>query len=267
MFKNRHQEYFPETNLLCHYTRSDTLLKILSSMKLRFSEFKNLNDLNENEVNFQISDLNLEVTIKDYIIKNCRLLSFTKDTFNKNGLIDEWGINHPRMWAQYAEDNKGACIVLNEKKLLQNNPELKDSKFYAVEDVEYNLWNLSDDVEDFRDAESLLKGYYKKIFFKKSKDWELERERRIFQIGDFEYLDINNCVEYICLGFRFNQYGELIDLISDNFKNNKQILTPHDFAIQLDSYGSINAIESSNIIMRHLKKGNSFLDYLKENGY
>lgn len=258
--------YKSDKKLLYHYTGPEKLLKILESLQLKFSKFDNLNDLNEIEVNFQITDFKFEINIQEYIIQKCRLISFSKD-YIKGHFIEEWGINHPRMWAQYADNNKGACIVLNEEKLLEKNQFLKECDFFRLEDVQYDFWTLNDNIENIKDPEEVIKQNFRRIFFKKSKDWELERERRLFILGNIEYLDINNCIEYICLGFRFNQFGELINLISENHKRKKQVFTPHEIVKQVDSYGRINAFEISHVVMELLKKQDSYLKFLKKNGY
>lgn len=199
MFKQLHQKYYRNgESLLCHFTKGESLLKILSSMQLKFSKFANLNDLNETEVNFQVTNFNLSVTIVTQIIEKCRLISFTKDTFDhESGLIDEWALNHPRMWAQYADDNKGACLVLDEKKLVQQNPSLLNQDIFKIEDVDYDMWTMSDEEENSKTFDEVIQDRYKLIFFIKSKDWIGERERRILQFGNQEFLNIDDCILYI----------------------------------------------------------------------
>ncbi len=271
MFENFNTNpYNIQKKLLYHYTGPEKLFKILTNMHLKFSRFDNLNDLNEIEVNFQITDFNLELNIQDYILKNCGLVSFTKDHIIDEK-VEEWGINHARMWAQYADNNKGACLVLNEEKLIKKNPKLRECKFFTIEDVVYDIWTLSGIQEHSVDSETVILNNYKELFFKKSNDWELERERRLFLLGDLEFIDINDCVEYICLGFRFDMYDSLIKIFLNNFNNGKQIFTLHCIAKQINSYGRINPQIVAFIILDHLKKTKnntqSYLNYLKEIGY
>lgn len=271
MFENLNTNPFNKNrNLLYHYTSAESFFKILSSMKLKFSRFDNLNDLNEIEVNFQIMDFHLELSLQNFIIENCGLLSFTKD-YIVDSKVQEWGVAHARMWAQYASNNTGACIVINEEKLLNKNPELKNCSFYKFEDVIYVNWTNSSIVEKSSNPEAVLIKNYKNLFFKKNLDWELERERRLFILGELEFLDINNCVEYICLGFRFENYDELVNVILNNFNNQKQILTPHLFVKQINSYGRINPLDNSFKVLENIKKSYLNFDFywkfLKENGY
>ena len=89
-------------------------MKILGNMTLKLSSFENLNDLNEKEIKFVLQDwLALDSEIKKFLTKNCRLISFSRNFELSKGHC-ECGCNHPRMWAQYADNNKGACIVINE---------------------------------------------------------------------------------------------------------------------------------------------------------
>lgn len=166
--KNFHElAHMGKRKILVHYTSADKLFLILSAMKLKFSSYQNLNDLNESEVNFQISDLLLSATIKDEIVKNCKILSFTIDSFNKNGFLKTWAVDHPRMWAQYADNNQGACIVFDEVKLIENNPELKDRKKFKIGNVKYKTWNLENRSSELKNFYELINQNYQSIFFHK----------------------------------------------------------------------------------------------------
>ena len=43
------------------------------------------------------------------------------------------------MWAQYADNNKGACIVINESTFLEKNKEVLDKiSFWKICNVQYD---------------------------------------------------------------------------------------------------------------------------------
>lgn len=250
-----------------HYTSAEKLFLILSSMKLKFSSYENLNDLNESEVNFQISNLHLSATIKDEIVKSCKILSFTIDSFNKNGFLKTWAIDHPRMWAQYADNNKGACIVFDETKLIETNPELKNRKKFRIGNVKYKSWNLENFSSESNDFNEIVTNNYRSIFFTKSLDWKGESERRIFQIGDQEFINIEDSILYICLGFRFDKYPELVEfMINDSIRGKKNLL-PYNFVFQSDNYGRIQTYSAETKIIPLAKKNSEYLNFLNDNGY
>lgn len=248
------------------------MIKILDTMKLKFSSFENLNDLNEIEVNFPIDDFYLDVTFQDFIIKECRVISFSRDLI-RNSRIVEFGYDHPRMWAQYSRDHSGACIVLNERRVLEKNNHLLNPKFSKIENVVYENWVLSENRDFLRDESLILKNRYRDLFFKKHKDWKHERERRLFVLGDVQFLDILGCIEYICLGSRFSKehYYLLINLMISQLKNGNQTLRPHDFALQTNTGGRILPLDNASKILEFVKnKQDEFLhyiDHLNKNGY
>lgn len=96
---------------LYHFTSSENLIRILETMSLKLSDFKKLNDLNENNIPhyYFINGRGLAQT-KNYIKNHCKILCFSQDYLYKHRLLR--GTNHPRMWAQYAQNSTGACIII-----------------------------------------------------------------------------------------------------------------------------------------------------------
>lgn len=270
MFNDQHRNQFDISEMrLYHFTSAESVIKIIDSMKLKFSSFENLNDLNEQEVNFQIADFVLDVKLRDFIIKECRLLSFSRDVV-KSHKISEWGFDHPRMWAQYADNHSGACVVLNERKVLQKNKHLLSSNYSKIENVVYHNWIISDKTEDLQDAREILKKRYRDLFFKKHKDWKHEGERRLLLIGDADFLDIAGCIEYICLGSRFSDenYRKLIDVLDSHTRNRIKTLFPHDFALETNSGGRVLPLSNASKICELVKSRRiDYTGYLNKNGY
>lgn len=112
---------------LYHFTSSENLIRILETMSLKLSDFKKLNDLNENNIPhyYFINGRRLAQT-KNYIKNHCKILCFSQDYLYKHRLLS--GINHPRMWAQYAQNSTGACIIINENLFLKQNENILKTK-------------------------------------------------------------------------------------------------------------------------------------------
>lgn len=257
---------------LYHFTTAESLMKILENMTLKMSSFENLNDLNEKEVNFSFQDWWNGLKIKKYIVEECHLISFSRN-FQIDDSFCECGCNHPRMWAQYADKNKGACIVINEEKFIELNRPVLNEIFWKIENVNYKPYIYNDNPTESSIPKNFIGNNYKKIFFEKHNDWKQEDERRLFCIGGPEYLSINNCIEFICLGNKFDSisYSKLSDIIISNIEKDFAKLTPHDFTFQMNADGrSIVADNAFRIIENIRKKGNDankYLNYLNKNGY
>lgn len=261
-----------EDKYLYHFTKAKNLISILRTMKLKFSTFKNLNDLNEKEVNFTFDDGIKEIKTNEYILKYCKLISFSQN-FTRNTDICKCGCNHPRMWAQYADNNKGACIVLNENKLIEKNKTILNNLLFKIENVEYKPYIYNGNHTNDEQPESFIKNNYLKLFFQKHNDWSQEDERRIFCMDGPDFLDIDNCIEFICLGNKFQEedYNKLSKIIISNMKRKYKILIPHDFTIQVNVDGECKTWDDASKIIKLVKEkgsiANKYLDYLNTIGY
>lgn len=241
-------------NFLYHYTNSNALFEILKSMRLKVGTFNNLNDLNEADISNKFSYVgkNSPEKVEQFIKKYCGQIGFSKN-YEVNGICYP-GCNHPRMWAQYSENNKGVCIVINESNFLKQNVEvLKNTSFWKICNVQYNRqienWDARDDIYKF------LELNYSQLFFNKHRDWEREDERRIFMINGPEYLSILDCIEFIALGKKFEERDliTLIDVISCKGNKCYKQLNPHDFAKVENNFGNISLIDYAFAINDILK--------------
>ncbi len=220
-----------ENKYLYHYTSMEKACSILFNNELWFSNLCRTNDVFEQRVKISFSALkeNCKTTIQlqemakkitevrnymNNIRTRIKLLCFSSDTDFKTdedknafeklifSLPDEFqainvigrGFALPRMWAQYASDNKGVCFIFDKNKIISKVKELNHC-FIAEKVVYrplYNPYILTDD--EFKSAyEHISTEYYDAIktmindqypylkydFFSKLSDWSSENEFRI----------------------------------------------------------------------------------------
>ena len=188
---------------LFHYTSLGSFKKILEDLTLLPSSFKRLNDMNEGNVRNMCLNHNFMVMYKadEYIKEKCHIISFSQN-YEINGLCYE-GTNHPAMWAHYADNSNGVCIVIDKETFIAKNKDIFENYFYKFEDVEYNLFNTPDSEKIDFEAETeceFIKKNWKSLFFLKHKDWENEDEHRLFIMDYNGKLSIDGCIKYIVLG-------------------------------------------------------------------
>jgi hypothetical protein len=239
------------SNNLYHYTNLNSLIKILEGMTLKPSRFNKLNDLNEAKLEHLNCNLDfiLHMKIKKRIDNNCFVFCFWRDNFKqkiarKASLL---GINHPAMWAHYAENNIGACIVLDKKNFIAKNRGIlcRNRCFYRFGDVVYNDYVDFLDEEEYNGTEiEFINKNYKKLFFTKHKDWSYENEHRLFihsikcaEPTDY-FMDIDGCVKYIVLGNKIfnrtksnsNKLIKLVECLLNNDNRCYNKFSRHSFA-------------------------------------
>lgn len=202
--------------VLYHYTSADSLFEILGNLKFRCSSVKNLNDL------YDFNVCNLDVPKDFYNLnktkQNIKLLCFTKN-YRQNGNIHR-GTNLPRMWAQYADNNRGACIAIDKHKFIQENSDVLKGLFYKIKQVRYTCQDfmISDipvtgSCKNFN-SKSYLEENHSQLFFSKHIDWRDEREVRFLGLDTPNFLSIKNSVKFISLGNRFCRDKELLNKLA-----------------------------------------------------
>ncbi|MEM8896028.1 MAG: DUF2971 domain-containing protein [Bacteroidota bacterium] len=169
---------------------------------------------------------------------------------------------------KYADNNKGVCLVINENKLIERNKSALAKIFYKIESVDYKPYlPFLGELENISPKDFFMQ-YYHQVFFEKHSDWESENERRLFCIDPPEFLSIDQCLEFIVLGGKFSEanYDDLARYLSTNNMNHKQILTPHEFAFQVNSFGHCSARDASFRIIEKIKD-KKYIAWLNRNGY
>ena len=268
---------------LFHFTKYENFLKILEQFTLRLSSFEELNDLNEGNLSNMNMDKNFRVMYETekYIKERCHILSFSQN-YDIDGWVQE-GTNHPAMWAHYANNSRGVCIVIDKNAFIKKNQAVFDRYFYKFEDIEYDFFNTPNDNKINYNAvtpEDFIKNNWKTLFFLKHKDWENECEHRLFIMDYDGNLSIDGCIKYIVLGRKiFEEHpGTQIKTIIDKVVEPSSIcyhkFIPHSFAttcysnhgyFTFDIAGHIMGIVRANVSD---EKYASYYKWLKdEQGY
>lgn len=222
---------------LFHYTSFASFKKILEDMTLKPSSFERLNDMNEGNVHNMCLSHNFMVMYgaEKYIKEKCHIISFSQN-YDIQGYGIE-GTNHPAMWAHYADNSNGVCIVIDKEAFITKNKDILSRYFHRFEDVEYSLFNAPDDEDIKFDAETpqeFIKNNWKSLFFLKHKDWENEDEHRLFIMDYDGKFYIDGCIKYVVLGRKIfldnARIKELLDMVVNPAYACYRKFVPHSFA-------------------------------------
>ncbi len=274
------KRHLPNDSLLYHFTKADSLIHILEDMTLRLSTIEDLNDLREGEMQclqYGFDDLQSQSSFEQlFIPQNCSLISFSTN-FRRNNCVYP-GTMHQRMWAQYAEDHYGACLVLRAKEIMRVNQNLFQSpdSFACLERVEYGDFIYAGEKIEKDEYFSYIKKHYRDIFFHKNPDWKEEREMRLLGVNlSNRFISIDGAIDHICLGNRFLQerkdkkeYGMLLFRSLTN-ENNKcfGIINAHSFSIIRYHEGHCHEVPASFFLMRaippHLRESSAYKDFFQ----
>lgn len=250
------------TNYIYHYTSVDTLIKyILPQKTLRFSKLDSTNDPEEakyhllqyqDDLNlgpdFFSKNLNKILEISETLIRDIKLICFSQDdNFNDvgSGAFSNKGYARPRMWAQYAENHKGVCLVFDKQKILNSF----DSSFNTIThfsgDVSYEPFikllskeenyfaqiGLTSNLRDKSIDEIVnqrIEKFHNFYFFSKHKDWQTEKEFRLVikdKANTESFLKIDGALEYIILGHHSDvQLKKPIELLASTYDSKPRIL-------------------------------------------
>ena len=266
---------------LFHYTNLESFKKILEDLTLLPSSFERLNDMNEGNVHYMNLSQNFMVMYNTdkYIKEKCRIICFSQN-YDIKGFGQE-GTNHPAMWAHYADNSNGVCIVIDKEAFISKNKDIFENHFYKFEDVEYNFFNTPDDEKIDFEAETkqeFIKKNWKSLFFLKHKDWENEDEHRLFIMGYDGKLSIDGCIKYIVLGrklFLDNiRIKDLLDIIVNPSSICYHKFTPHSFATMCYNSHGYDTMDIASKILSVVMSNISdppYLDYVEwlntEQGY
>jgi hypothetical protein len=198
---------------LYHFTKAETaLLYIIPNQKLKLSSFLDSNDPKENKTFgywsiFQDCDEFKLHTIKSafehFLKESCKHLCFSNDYLekNRNTYFRRNGYKHPTMWAHYADNSRGICLVLDKKKFINQNQNLlyqriKYKTVLKFPILNFNEWNKKKD-SYFR---NFLTKNARRIFFNKHLHWNVEHEIKFIEIGVQEFCSIEDSLVGMYLG-------------------------------------------------------------------
>lgn len=227
---NSEKLYEENSDIIYHFTSFGNLMKILLGKNLLLSPFCKSNDPKESNIGKMIfnGSFMIDKSISKYLKSNYKQCSFCGNYKTEGKWMS--GIDHPRMWSQYAENHSGGCIVLNKINLIAKN-ELDKSFFKNVKYVKVtkDLCNKCGDMDD----ENIMKFINKNkdvLFFEKYIDWEQEHEIKLVS-KDKNSISIDGCIEYVCLGLN----------VEDEVKRNmKDMFTDIEFRRAESGYGHIS---------------------------
>ena len=259
--------------VLFHYTKFEKFKLIMEDLTLLPSSFERLNDMNEGNVhNMNLSQNFMVMYNTDkYIKEKCRIICFSQN-YDIKGFGQE-GTNHPAMWAHYADNSNGVCIVIDKEAFISKNKDIFENHFYKFEDVEYNLFNTPDDEKIDFEAETeqeFIKKNWKPLFFLKHKEWENEDEHRLFIMDYDGKLSIDGCIKYIVFGrklFLDNiRIKELLDIIVNSSSICYHKFTPHSFATMCYNSHGYDTMDIASKILSVVMSNISdppYLDYVE----
>jgi hypothetical protein len=199
------------STLVYHYTKASTAIKhILPSGTIQLGSYATTNDPKETRNwSFGVrstSDLDLgkykmdELSRKlsSLLKEKTQVCCFSQDKPPLSGIqlsdILHRGYAKPRMWAQYAENHRGVCMVFNRDRLLQKIIQQTSNKAVIAGEVIYDdepvihgthlhEYMINADLLESLGIEAYaqhhLKEYVQPLFFRKLKDWQDEREWRV----------------------------------------------------------------------------------------
>jgi hypothetical protein len=236
---------------VCHYTKAKTALKILSTKKLRIGQFKFTNDPRESKERNAVIGWVAPTSFStdpnhDEIISRVRkeadriaweewkVLCFTLHRPQKTVRhpVDEvynhsvrHGYSRPRMWAQYAENHIGVCLIFDANKLNKNIHEQLGPRCRIYQGrVSYiyrplisdpiMLKNIQGDITKEILVEELRSYYfasYKGKFLAKHPDWRDETEYRWLLHSPENaniYVSIENAIKAVLVGVNFPKTSE-----------------------------------------------------------
>jgi hypothetical protein len=177
-------------------------------------------DAEKSEVRRQLDmghEINNIIKRKFKICCFCKDSKITGEIWDNNPILYK-GYCRSRMWSQYAENQKGVCLIFNRKGLIDIIRSISDLKSFEKEIVyDDNLSGLFS-AYDIEYSENINKTalersieYIDNYLFMKLNDYSHEQEYRIalfsdkYNEGDCEKINFGDSLEGIIIGPRFNK--------------------------------------------------------------
>ena len=247
VLKNRlQQQMCGDDAFLYHYTSLVSACKIIENNTLRLSNLKNTNDplefLSGEPFGFSsCGDIDYKkifrelATSKKNRINFVRMICFCKDMFCSN---EDWqneksqdfadnllfkGWARSRMWAQYADNHNGVCLVFDKNEfkkcfdsLANNDIEILQDKDIIYTNYLAELESAMTDITNKTDILDIYSHFYldeerKKYLFQKCQDYRDENEHRFCLINktlkspdESFFVNYGSSLKAVILGQRFS---------------------------------------------------------------
>ncbi len=226
---------------LCHYTKKDIAIeKILYEGKIKFNQIGRTNDPKESLVHLSVSyfpALGNKNADGYYILltnefqriqkEEWKVLCMTMHSPEKKSQDEitskfRYGWNRPAMWAHYAENHSGVCIIFDGNKLYKNIKSKLDQHKVFPKKVSYKRpFTQSKYFDDFQqiikeqpgidDLRTEIRKHLKEkrdeYFFSKFSTWKDESEYRFLTHNtsvDDEFIHIHGAIKSILVGSNFS---------------------------------------------------------------
>lgn len=168
---------FESGKYLYHYTRLESLEKILDSGILKFGALPQMNDITEASKDCYIECDNPElVNWNNLQLLESRLNTIGQISLAQDDLFPGYALHS--MWGHYAEAGEGCCLVLDKESIIKEAAQLD----YLCQKVSYGKDGAYIFIPDNMDVDQYLSKNFNKLFFQKRKEWEHEQEYRIINL-------------------------------------------------------------------------------------
>lgn len=203
-----------DNKYIFHYTSYNVLMDhILKTKKIRFGKMKDTNDPKESiGPIFAYGCCNEEGDYSEAIrevrleLNKYKTVSFCKDGKERF----KRGYHKARMWAQYGDDHKGCCLIINREKFERSIYKgFYESEIY-IKDITYSNHKETLTLTHLDDLNKEVKRFVHQfndyLLFHKTEDWSGETERRyiVYSENEYEYLSIEDSLEGLVFGHKFN---------------------------------------------------------------
>lgn len=191
-----------QIELLAHYTSFESAIKIITSGKLMYHGFKEMNDIGESYIPFVYSHFNT-IDVNDEMIDQAKkeleryqLISFCQDDNKHNRCFAI-----PSMWGHYGIKGFGACLVYFKSKVKS----IAKSDSAIPLPVKYRKVLNPNSLVDSCSIPihtSEIRSKIKEWFFIKTRDWKSEQEYRVVKkigedISEKQYLEVGSAL--VCI--------------------------------------------------------------------
>jgi len=224
---------FNDSNLVAHYTKIEHLEKILKDKKVKFGPVKNLNDPRESSLSwielggighdFNFRDWEYAENLKLSVLNKLRLFCGSAYSLNHNSVlntIENKIYGKPRMWAQYAGNHTGFCILLDRDDFHSSvQKHVNEAKHLIHGEVKYSdslsqisggiIFEYGKNIHLDNDLFERINENYmlNSVYFTKDVDWENESEVRWLLYSQSEndtLVEIDNSIKAVVLGRDFD---------------------------------------------------------------